>query len=293
LNSVGQFDFKEPEVDVANEQIKWGLTLNDADITPVPIGVDLDNYLGAAQENLDYIYFGFTFNPEKIKLPTATGGTATVLKGIVKLDQYFAPWNSPDGYYSNNGIGDLDLAIIYLSTMLHFHLKIDVEGEDPADPTTLLDPSRDFNNVSKELSIGNYLGEKFTGQLEFVDIAGPYYEYGNETTTRGQTDASTSIIPLALYETEIERHDTFEDSSGTEFETFATDIGINISFNVMAYAVCYPEFADGSGIWHGPTFSVYMVFQSTGFWALILLVAGIGLVGVATILIKRRKDTRF
>jgi LPXTG-motif cell wall-anchored protein len=36
-----------------------------------------------------------------------------------------------------------------------------------------------------------------------------------------------------------------------------------------------------------------MVFEATGFWALILLIAGVGLVGVATVLIKRRKDARF
>jgi hypothetical protein len=60
------------------------------------------------------------------------------------------------------------------------------------------------------------------------------------------------------------------------------------------YAVCYPEFdGTGVGIWHDPTFSVYMVFESEGFWALIVLIAGVGLVGVATILIKRRKDSRF
>jgi len=35
-----------------------------------------------------------------------------------------------------------------------------------------------------------------------------------------------------------------------------------------------------------------MTFQAPEFWALILLIAGVGLVGVATILIKRRKDMR-
>ena len=75
--------------------------------------------------------------------------------------------------------------------------------------------------------------------------------------------------------------------------TFATDVQLNISFNVMAYAVCFPMFNDGTGIWHDPTFSVYMVFEAQGFWALILLIAGVGLVGIATILIKRRKDARF
>jgi hypothetical protein len=62
----------------------------------------------------------------------------------------------------------------------------------------------------------------------------------------------------------------------------------------MVYAVCYPQFNGlGYGVWHDPTFSVYMVFQSEGFWAVIVLIAGVGLVGVATVLIKRRKDSRF
>ena len=69
--------------------------------------------------------------------------------------------------------------------------------------------------------------------------------------------------------------------------------GSQTELNVMVWAVCYPEFNEGTGIWHDPTFSVYMIFESEGFWALIVLIAGVGLVGVATILIKRRKDSRF
>lgn len=294
LNSVNQFRFVEPYV--SEDTVKWGIKLVDTKITPVPIGVDLDNYLGATPEDLGYIQFGFTFEPKKVKIPNENGREVPVLQGAVKLMQEFAPWNDPGAPHShstNNPISGLDMAIIYLSTMLHFHLNVATIGEDPADPTTFLDPSQDYIEEDHELKIGNYLGEKFSGQLDFIDIAGPSYEYGDEDN-RASTDASTAIIPLALYESEIERHDTFVDEDADiEFVTFATDIQLNISFNVLGYAVCYPEFEDGTGIWHDPTFTVYMVFEATGFWALILLIAGIGLVGVATVLIKRRKDARF
>ncbi|MCK4371143.1 MAG: hypothetical protein KAW03_08755, partial [Candidatus Lokiarchaeota archaeon] len=106
--------------------------------------------------------------------------------------------------------------------------------------------------------------------------------------------ASTNILPLMLWKWEMERHDTFELGDGTESKTFASDISITTEFNVMVYAVCFPEFnGTGQGIWHDPTFSVYMVFEGESFWAIVVLIAGVGLVGVATILIKRRKDRRF
>jgi hypothetical protein len=92
---------------------------------------------------------------------------------------------------------------------------------------------------------------------------------------------------------EHERHDSYVIQGGEEVSTFASDIRVQTELSVMVYAVCYPQFEDGSGIWHDPTFSVYMVFEGEGFWALIVLIAGVGLVGVATILIKRRKDRRF
>ncbi|MFX0174841.1 MAG: hypothetical protein ACFE85_01270, partial [Candidatus Hodarchaeota archaeon] len=295
LNSVNQFNFIKPQV--SGDTIKWGIRLVDTKITPVPVGVDLDNYLGADQENLGYIQFGFTFEPKKVQIPDANGREVPVLQGAIKLYQEFAPWNDPitpsHNHSANNPITGLDMAIIYLSSMLHFHLNVQTIGEDPDDPTTFLDPSQDYNDQTHELRIGNYLGDKFSGQLGFIDIAGPSYEYGDEDN-RVTAPASTAIIPLALYESEIERHDTFVDEDDNiEFQTFATDIQLNISFNVLGYAVCYPEFENGNGIWHDPTFTVYMVFEATGFWALILLIAGVGLVGVATVLIKRRKDARF
>jgi len=286
LGTVDKFNFLKPKKD--GNKISWGIELDKPTLTPVPVGVDLDSYLGASPENLSYIHFGFTFEPKTIELATEDGGTVPVLHGAVKLDQFFAPWNSPTDPEAINSIEGLDLAIIYVSTVLHFHLTVDTLGADPEDE---LDPADDYSNVTHSLKIGNYLGKNIAGKLDFVDIAGPDYYYGAEGTTTS-APASTNILPLALFEAEARKHKTFEGTPG-ETETFAADISLNVSFNVLIYAVCFPMFEDGSGIWHDPTFSVFMVFEAKGFWALILLIAGVGFVGVATILIKRRKDNRF
>ncbi len=288
LGAVNDIDFNLPVKIPGEDKVSWGLDLNQATITPVPVGVDTDSYLGTTPESLAYIHFGFTFEPKKINLATADGGTVPVLHGAVKLDQFFAPWNDPSVPDANNPIDGLDLAIIYVSTVLHFHLKIDTIGDDP---TARLDPADDYDDVEHSLKIGNYLPHNIRDKLDFVDIAGPDYFYGAEGTS-DSAPASTSILPVALFEAEANAHQTFEGTPG-EVDTFAADIGLNVTFSVMVYAVCFPMFEDGSGIWHDPTFSVFMVFEATGFWALILLVAGVGLLGVATILIKRRKDSRF
>jgi len=287
LGTVGDFDYELPTKD--GNKISWGLTMNQATLVPVPIGVDLDSYLGASSESLAYIHFGFTFEPKFIDLPTTDGGTMPVLHGAVKLDQFFAPWNNESTpYHSNNLIDGLDLAIIYVSTVLHFHLNVETFGADPND---ILDPADDYEETSHKLKIGNYLSPKIRDKLDFVDIAGPNYFYGAEGSTNN-APATTNILPVALFEVEVDKHETYEGTSG-EVETFAADIRLNVSFNVMVYAVCFPMFNNGTGIWHDPTFSVFMVFEAKGFWALILLIAGVGFVGVATILIKRRKDMRF
>ena len=290
LRSVDYYNFLPPTKN-DDKTISWGLQLQDVNISAVPVGIDLDSYLAAHQENLDYMQFGFTFDPEK----NVEGADAV---GKVKLDQYFAPWNNNTHPYANAAIEDLDMAIIYVSTILHFHLNVETSGDVVRPPDANLDDfydedpnDDDYNNVTHELKVGNYLGG--SEPLDFVDIAGPYYDYGPEDiASRSRDNASTAIIPLAVWTGEMERHDTFVPPSETDVKPFATDIRVNINFTVVAYAVCYPEFANGTGIWHDPTFSVFITFQTPEFWALIVLIAGIGLVGVATILIKRRKDMR-
>lgn len=282
LNSVGNFNFMLPRKN-PDDTISWGILLQNVNISAVPIGVDLDSYLTAPQEHLAYTYFGFTFDPEK----NVKGADAV---GKIKLDQYFAPWNGGPVGHANAPIDGLDMAIIYVSTVLHFHLNVKtISGEDP-EGDTILDPEDDYIEELNELKIGNYLGG--TEKLDFVDIAGPYYNYSTPTGIE-TANASTATIPVALWTYEMERHDTFMPPDETEVDPFATDIRVRINFTVLAYAVCYPMFnGTGAGIWHDPTFSVYMVFQAPEFWALIVLIAGVGLVGVATILIKRRKDMR-
>ncbi len=286
LGEVGDFNYESPTKD--GNKISWGLTMDQATVVPVPVGVDLDSYLGASEESLAYIHFGFTFEPKFIDLPTIDGGTVPVLHGAVKLDQFFAPWNDLSAPYAINTIDGLDLAIIYVSTVLHFHLNVETFGADPND---VLDPADDYEETSHKLKIGNYLSPKIRDKLDFVDIAGPDYIYGS-IISNDTAPASTNILPVALFEAEVDKHETFE-GTPDEVEIFAADISLNMSFNVMVYAVCFPMFNNGTGIWHDPTFSVFMVFEAKGFWALILLIAGVGFVGVATILIKRRKDMRF
>jgi len=280
----GGFNFKEPTINKGNKSISWGLNIEDVNISAVPIGVDLYSYLDAKQENLDYIYFGFTFEPSR-------DNQLNALHAMVKLDQFFAPWNDPELYGAKTEIGDLDLAIIYVSTVLHFHLNIQTQGKIPEDPETILKEEH-FKNETHELKIGNYLGKKAREELDFVDIIGYDYEYGSDSD-RETAPAIASTIPVALWTGEMEQHDSVTVQGGEEVDTFSSDIMVQAEFNVLVYAVCYPEFNDGSGIWHDPTFSVYMVFEAQEFWALIILLVGVGLVGVATILIKRYKDRKF
>jgi len=284
LGTVGSFNFEKPKINPSNKSISWGLNIWDANITVVPLGVDLNSYIDAPEENLENIYFGFTFEPGVDK-------TLGVARGLVKLDQFFDPWNDPDDPYANSPITGLDFAIIYVSTVLYFELDIATQGQLPTDPTELLQQEH-YKNTEKKLMVGNYLGSRGQDELEFIDIAGIDYEYG-DSSTRVTAPASTSIIPVLVWLLEHERHDTVVAAGGNEVSTYSSDIRVQTELNVLVWAVNYPEFEDGTGIWHDPTFSVYMVFESEGFWALIVLISGVGLVGVATVLIKRRKDRRF
>ena len=289
LGTVEDFDFKEPKIDEDKEQVSWGLQLNNVNMSAVPVGVDLNSYVNAPEEQLDYIYFGLDFEIEKEE-PNKKGEIWA--QGDVKLETNWAPWNNQTHPYAKQDIKDLDLAIIYISSILHFELEME-KDDDPDDPDDELLEDGDYKDESHTLKIGNYLDED-EDKLEFVNIAGPGYLLGIEgNKTRYQ--ANTSIIPIALWEGESQMHETNPGDEDDTSDDYATDTKAEAKWNIMLYAVCYPDFnGSGMGIWHDPTFSVYMVFtpESAGFWSLILLIAGIGLAGVATILIKRRKDNR-
>ncbi|GAH76474.1 unnamed protein product, partial [marine sediment metagenome] len=96
LNDVENFNFMLPTKNPDNT-ISWGLELQNVNISAVPVGIDLDSYLAAPQETLAYMHFGFTFDPIK----SVRGAD---LLGKIKLDQLFAPWNSPDNPDANGGL---------------------------------------------------------------------------------------------------------------------------------------------------------------------------------------------
>ncbi|MFX1488860.1 MAG: hypothetical protein ACFFBI_06920 [Promethearchaeota archaeon] len=284
LGDVGDFNFIKPKINSRDKSISWGINIENVDITPVPLGIDLNSYVDIPPEHLEYIYFGFTFEPK-------TDSELGAALGFLKLDQFFAPWNDPEIYGAISPIDNLDLAIIYVTAVLHFELDIATHGQIPDEPTELLS-HESYDSTEHKLMVGDYIGARNRNELEFIDMAGPDYEYGSESVNSTDS-ASTSLIPLFVWLMERERHDTYIIAGGDEVSTYSTDIRVQIEFNVTIWAVCYPEFENGCGIWHDPTFSVYMIFESEGFWALIVLIAGVGLVGVATVLIKRRKDSRF
>lgn len=294
LRDVGDFEYQPPTVDNQQKSVSWGLQMNEIGLSGVPIGVDLAEYEGEpAVNDLDYMYFGFTFEP-KISERILAADNSTVIQaanGIVKLDQFLAPWNDNENPSSKNDeFDDLDLSIIYVSTVLHFVLDIQTEdlSQEDTSPNQLANQT-EYNDESHKLSIGNYLNPEIEAQLPFVDMAGPGYEYGTESS-RTNASVSTSIMPTALWEGQKSQYEVFEGDEETTSDDFGAQIDVTIDFNIMLYAINYPHFDGYNGIWHDPTFSVYMIFESQGFWALILLIAGVSLVGVATILLKRRKE---
>jgi len=299
LAEVGDYEIKEPTVNLDNsntpESISWGLQMNNVNISAVPLGVRMEDYVeDAPEENLESIFFGFTFIPNITDSVENEDGTTTNLaSGKVKLDQFFAPWN--DGAGPNADITGLDMAIIYLSTALHVHFNLSLDElsqekilayEEHRDKPMLTED--DYHEVEHALYIGNYIPSAL--KVPFVDIAGPYYSQGPTEATGTQYPASTSIIPLGLFEAGVSDFSTHLQEDDVS-ASFTSELFFQTDFNVMLYSVNYPTFAgSGDGIFHDPTFSVFMTWEATSFISVILLIGGITLIGVATILITHRKN---
>ncbi|UCF12948.1 MAG: hypothetical protein JSW06_01500, partial [Thermoplasmatales archaeon] len=277
LGTVGGFTFHEPEVD--DDTVKWGLKLNNANISAVPVGVDLNSYLKSPQENLETIFFGLEFETD-MEDPDDEGEIEA--EGTLKLDTYWAEWNDGTGPNNQDVVQyELDMAIIYVSTVLHFELDMD-KDDDPDDPDDEYLDDDDYSSTTHTLKVGDYIEEDAEEKLDFIDIAGPSYTLVNSSGNDVIDQATTSIIPVALWEGEHVSHGKYAGDEETPEEENSSDIDtvINAKWSIVLYAVCYSGFnGTGMGIWHDPTFNVYMVFtpETTGFWALILLIAGIGL----------------
>ncbi|TFF85056.1 MAG: hypothetical protein EU551_04675 [Promethearchaeota archaeon] len=271
-------DFKYLSPSREDNSIKWGINVTDVNVSTIPVGIGLDALTQTDNYELDNLYLGFTFEPE-----TSPYG---YINAPVKLDQHFGKWTNSTGGTDLPNIEGLDLAVMYISTGLHFHLQGNVSE---VEENYMTSASKDFKDGNKSLSIGNYISGDIEDKLEFVDIAGPGYNMSG-----GFYQANTSVIPLGLWESEMERRDTFNQTSYSSSQVYVSEISLEIDFQVMAYAVCYPEF-DGSGaaIIHDPTFNVFMIFPGAPtFEAVILLSALIAPFGIATVIITLLKRRR-
>jgi len=274
LQNATEFQYSSPFLE--DNSIRWGINVTGVNVSTTPLGIGLD-ILGQTQTyELENIYLGFTFEPE-----TSPYG---YINAPVKLDQHFGKWGNSTGELNN--IEGLDLAVVYVSTALHFHLQGEVQEAEKKYMESVKD---DFKDGNKSLSIGNYLSGDIEDKLDFVDIAGPGYNISDTNYP-----ANTSIIPLGLWEGEMARRDTYNDTSYSSTQTYVSEISLEIDFQVMAYAVCYPQFnGTGEAIIHDPTFNVYMVFPGAPtFEAVILLTALLAPFGIATVIITLLKRRR-
>ncbi len=290
LSSMAETQINKPKEN-SDGNVEWGITLLNPEIIPMPMGLGLHSYIGATSHQLPFITFNLEFIKED---PVDIGDGKLYAEGEVKLTHNFGPWSTvpPE-------IDGLDLVIVYISSIFHFHLDVDTEDLSDTDEVEG-DMEADYAEANKTIKIGNYIDTD--ADLDFVDIAGPNYKlsntYDSDNEPTGYTEhpASTQNVPVGLWKFQGKAHNTNTGDEGTEDDDYSTDVNLEISHNVMYYGICYPQWnGSGTGIWHDPTFSVYMVFtpENAGFWALILLIAGVGLVGLATVLIKKRKDRGF
>ncbi len=302
FGSIGDVTFNAPVLVFdgdGNPGYQWSIELTNVDIAAIPIGMspsDVDPIF----DNLDYIELGFTFTPKLKEVVTSTEAgeysglvpdydEVQMAKGIIKLDQYFSDWN--DGAGINPDLLGLDFAVIYVSTILHFHLHFEVEAQENIDVNQdgLLNETVHNATINGEgtIKVGDYTGDL---PVASVDIAGPDYEQGLDAGPTTTHPASTCTIPLAFLAFDASANIQYENADDPS-QNFEAGGYLNISSAILIYAVSYPTFdGTGEGIWHDPTFSVFMTWDNPGFWAVILVVAGITLVAVAAILITRRKN---
>lgn len=301
--AMGNLDdvvWNEPKLNEEGDGISWSIRFNNPSLRPVPIGLSPED-TELLEEDLEFIEMGFTFTPNLAEIVETEGysldttsETVKLAAGIVKLDQHFGQWNEGKGL-NNLEIAGMDFAVIFISTMVHFHVNFAVDplsSEDPAaedlyEQAGLLEDGRyvaTSQNRHGVIKVGRETGDL---PVAYVDIAGPEYEQGDPAVKH---NASTVLLPMAFLAFEAEANAQYVDARAPE-QSFEASGFLELQASVMIYAVNYPTF-DGSGdqIWHDPTFSVFMTWDNPGFWAVILVVGSVTLVAVAAIMITKRKN---
>ncbi len=302
---LGAVTWRLPEITNNGKSVKWGANFDNVEIFWTPVGMDPEtSSRNGKSAILDYIDLGFTFTAGEDITIMNMDGTPSDVKGKdanVKLDQAFGEWNDTPSDIDPSLAG-LDFSVVYVSTLLHVHFQgetLQKALKEPGKEEQVWDGAATavVNSYSdNKLSFG---AEAASGTEEIpmvsrVDIAGPGYDiYGFPGGTKNTFNASTQTIPVGLFTVDAQAGMDYTDSkmSGGGFTANAI---LGVEFAVMLYSVNYPEFSNFSGgqIIHDPTFSIFMTFEAGTYWAIILLVGVVALVGVAAILITRSKNNR-
>ncbi|MHA1731737.1 MAG: hypothetical protein ACTSU5_07320 [Promethearchaeota archaeon] len=302
LQTVNPWVVGEPTV-IDNDgkpAVRWNITLNDPEVFWVPVHVSTEDWawsLPTQSSTIGDISLGFTFTPgDDIPLMDVETGEETGITGknmTVKLDQTWGKWSNPP----SGELGNVDFAVVFFSTVTHFHMGFNSTTGDEVPEEKLIQGNQTYDQSKGEFTFGRdaYLKDdsgKKNPILGKVDIAGPEYQQYSDETTYITKPAQTQTIPWALFEGKAEGGATYSDTNNQE-ESYSVDAFVQIDVNMMVYSVNYYTF-DGSGqkIVHDPTFSVYMTFPTQSFVAWIVVIAVVGLVGVAALLITRRKENR-
>ncbi|MHA1522257.1 MAG: hypothetical protein ACTSRK_18950 [Promethearchaeota archaeon] len=299
FQGAAEWTFIEPIYDADDGEMHWGILIDELDFRVMPLGMEDDavNATVAPIETMDYLKLGFSFKPTKRDNIDTGGydyinaqGETTMGSAKVKLLQEFGMWErDADGKPFTPALKDKDyqLSTVFLSTIFHFKLWIEnrqvTEGAEQ--PSEALLSENNYNSSTSRVKVGDVEGDL---PLAEIEIAGPNY---NMTTPEGVTTehaAKTNTIPAIYAEWEGQNSETYtqEDNS-----TAAISSVVNFDFSMLIYAVSYDVFnSTGNQIIHDPTFSIFIVSENPGIWAVILVVGSVTLVGVAAVMITKRKQ---
>ncbi|GAB4319119.1 MAG: hypothetical protein Kow0069_22530 [Promethearchaeota archaeon] len=305
VDPVNPWTTTEPTVTTGEDgrkQIQWGVSLNNPNITWVPVWVDDESWAWShptQQATIDHISLGFTFVPgENIQLNDTETGEPTGMIGKdvkIKLDQEWGAWSDVPAE-----LDGLDLSVVFVSTLLHFRFNVEAGVADEISQEKLLQGNETYEQAEGYFTFGRdaYVkddtGEK-NPMLGKVDIAGPdyqQYEKDDTSTLVGNYSAQTQIIPWALFEGRAKAGETRVYTDNQQ-DSYSVDAFVQLDVSAMLYAVNYYSF-DGTGdyIVHDPTFSMFLTFPEESVIAIIVIFAVVALVGVAAVLITRAKDNR-
>ncbi|MHA1795453.1 MAG: hypothetical protein ACTSUK_05030 [Promethearchaeota archaeon] len=299
LKNAADWTFIEPTFNTAEGSVEWGIHVDDLEFRVLPVGMQDDQVdeSVAPIEKMDYLELGFTFKPNKREKVDTSGfdyinakGETTMGSAKVKLLQSFGLWErDTDGKPFTPALKthEYQLSTVFMSTIFHFKLWIENKQitEGAEQPSQALLNESNYNRETSKVKVGNV--EKDLPLAE-IDIAGPDYEKTTADDVTTTHHAKTTTIPAAYAEWEGKNSQTYvqEDNS-----TARLNSTINFDFSLLVYAVSYDVFSSsGDEIVHDPTFSIFIVSENPGLWAVILVVGSVSLVGIAAFLITRRKQ---